>query len=78
MTPAPAMTKIPASLALSKPLAPLPSTKPSDTPGAQQRMRMARPTAPVAPMPRMPKMTPKPPAARSKQKLTTRPKLGMK
>lgn len=65
-------------IALTKPLAPLTSTKPSDTPMAQAMMKMGRPTAPLAPVPIMPKITPKPASSRSKQTLTTRPKMGMK
>lgn len=71
--PAPAMPPP----ALGKKIAPLKSTKPSDTPMAMAKMMMGKPTGPIKPMAIMPKVVAKP-TSKPVGKRVTRPKTGMK
>jgi len=71
--PAPAMPPP----ALGKKIAPLKSTKPSDTPMAMAKMMMGKPTGPIKPMAIMPKVVAKP-TGKPVGKRVTRPKTGIK
>lgn len=54
------------------------STKPSDSPFGQSRMKMGKATAAMPPLPKLPSVNPKPVAAKNYKATTRRPKTGMK